>query len=145
LFGRQVQAIGPEGRVAEPLRSRRVPTGKRHETNFLKREPECVDRSMIGPRVRLEGSESVHAQHLLEESLQPRVSDGSIQNLGRRVREEPQPNPGPLKVREDAIDVGPGRQLQVRLYQLLALVTRELQLEQVRGEDQSIFGCLPEI
>src|SRR4029453_2847555 len=105
LFDRQSQPIDPEGRVAEPLRSRRIPTGKRHVTNMLAGESEGVDCRLIGSGMRLKRSESVDTQDLLEDSFQLCVPDSSVENLRRCVREERQPETSPPKGLQGGTDI----------------------------------------
>src|SRR6516165_8046778 len=145
LFGGQVHPVDPKGFIAKGSRSGRVPAGEGRKQDFFAFQPKGIDRHAIGARCGFIALDRIGTEAVLEETVEMSVANARFEHARREIRKECKTKPCFFQRPQCRDSIWPGRKLQVGLHQPLATLSRQIDLQGLRGIDERVFRHLPEI
>jgi hypothetical protein len=145
LFRRLSEPVHPHSGKAERLRAGRVPAAERREHDALFRDPQAIDRQLVRVRIRLVGAIVVGADERVEQRRHARVRRVRPKHRRTEVGER---NDAYVRAaqRPERVDrIGPRRQMQIGVHQLLLLRRGQRDVQGRGTEDQGVLGDAREV
>ena len=142
---RLIEPVDPDGGIPERRRPGCIPPAEGGKDDIALFELETIHTQLIGARIRLVGVIRVRADESIEQGSQSGIVRVRSEHGRTEIRYRDHADAGGAQPSQCICGIGPWREPQVRIHELLPLRRSQFNVHRVRGVQESIVGDSEEI